>query len=85
MKKLYWFLHQLFLAFDQLCNVMLLGWADETLSSRSYRSWRNGHRYFGWIMHVIDFIFFWQDEHCKLAYWAEKKRLQSHPETRSAD
>ena len=58
--------HQVFLAVDQTANAILGGYADETLSARSYRmgskartrgewdQWR-----VAWI--VVDALFVWQD------------------------
>lgn len=71
---------QLLLAFDQLANVLAQGWADETISARAYRQrhklrWR-------WAMHGINAFFFWQKEHCRLAYLAEVHRFQQPPEFR---
>ena len=42
----HWFL-QLFIACDQLANVLITplqssAWADESMSSRCYRAWRDG-------------------------------------------
>lgn len=66
---------QLAVAFDQLANALIGGWADETISSRAFRQshkthWRIAYR-------VINFLFFWQKDHCYLAYLAELKRHQT--------
>lgn len=68
------------IAVDQLINALLGGWPDETVSSLSYRLDRDGVRH--WPRKLIDGIFFWQKEHCKSSYEAEKLRLQAPPETR---
>lgn len=70
---------ELFLAIDQLLNVLLLGAADETLSARSYRADRDG-KVFGRVFRpMIDALFFWQDTgglgHCRQAYEREKSRF----------
>lgn len=78
------YLHQVLIAIDQLFNALLLGWADETLSSRAYRAWRNG-RLFGKILKpLIDGIFaaLGDDNHCEESYMSEKDRRQNHPEFR---
>ena len=71
---------QVAIAFDQLINALLDGMADETLSSRSYRMWRDGRKA-GWMMKAIDLLFFWQKlrtdaiGHCHQAYLHELERL----------
>jgi len=84
---------QLFIALDQLANVLatpLAGsaWADETLSSRAYRAHRDG-KFFGFLMHPIDWLFFWQSirpeaiGHCHNAYLNEAERVGVPAELRS--
>jgi len=73
-------MNQLLIAIDQTINAALLGWADETLSSRCYRLSRDGKRQ--WPRVIIDRIFFWQLEHCKQSYESERKRLHLPPEFR---
>jgi len=77
----YWL--SLLLGLDQLANVLLWGYVDETLSSRAYRSaqmaerpkkrWRLAEK-------VINSIFFWDRNgkvgHCELAYLGELARTQ---------
>lgn len=67
MKRKYF--QQVLIAIDQVFNTLLAGWADETLSSRAYRS--RGKRRWYITMKLIDTLFFWQDEHCKKAYLFE--------------
>ena len=68
------------IAYDQRWNTRLGGMADETLSSRSYRMWRDGRKA-GWMMKAIDLLFFWQKlrpdaiGHCHQAYLHELERL----------
>lgn len=64
---------QVLIAFDQLINALFGGWADETLSARSYRSSEKSFRWY-LMMRLIDCLFFWQDAHCYNAYESEKKR-----------
>ena len=66
---------QVLIAFDQLINTLLGGWADETLSARA-------HREMPLLEKVIDCIFFFQPQHCYKSYLAEKARLQSPVEER---
>lgn len=74
------YLVEVLLGLDQLANTLLGGWADESLSARS---WRERNTRFGGIARrVIDMIFFWQPHHCEQAYVSEKLRLQSPPEER---
>lgn len=83
------YLVQLFIAVDQLLNAILFGYADETLSARSYRAWRDD-KIFGRIsMPVIDILFFWQKQpndrgHCYNAYLKEKEKRGLPPEYRDA-
>ena len=82
---------QLFIATDQWVNVAVSilwggsgGWADETLSSRIYRSARDGKRVGRILMPPIDFVFgLWQGpEHCRNAYVKERARSNLPPEFR---
>mgnify|MGYP003528121481 FL=1 len=78
---------QVAVAFDQFVNAVFNGMADETLSSRSYRMWRDGKEA-GWTMKWIDRLFFWQKlrpeaiGHCHNAYLGELDRL-GFPESMS--
>lgn len=64
------------IAVDQLANTILLGKADETLSSRAYRTERKG-RIFGRIFRpIIDCLLFFQKDHCYWAYMAEVEKRQ---------
>lgn len=78
---------QLFIACDQLANVLITplqssAWADETLSSRCYRAHRDG-KVAGVFMKPIDWLFSWQtDEHCRNAYLKERARANLPPEFR---
>ena len=68
---------QVLVAIDQLINTLLGGYADETLSARAWRHHLDNSLH--WPHKVIDFIFFWQDSHCKTAYESELFR-QQYPE-----
>lgn len=60
-----WF-HQVFIGVDQLVNALLAGWADETVSARSFRLGRRdklanrwGRWRIAWVL--IDWLFLPQD------------------------
>ncbi len=84
MDKLKHNLWQLLIAIDQLLNVIFgliifdKSSADETLSSRAYRSHMAGYWYGTLAMRVIDTIFFFDKQgnvkHCELSYWEEQER-----------
>ena len=76
---------QVFLALDQLANVLIppldgtIGYADETLSARCYRAHRDGKILGKLFMPLIDLLFFWQGPgHCRNAYIKEFDR-QNYP------
>lgn len=79
---------QVFIAFDQLLNALIppfgsLSYADETLSARTYRAWRDGRIMGKLLMHPIDLLFFWQGpRHCENAYRKERQRANLPPEYR---
>jgi len=78
------FLWQLLIWLDQGVNVMTGGYADETLSART---WRNRMKSKGWarLHKIIDGIFFWEYEHCYESYVNEVDRIHMHPEYRMVD
>ena len=72
------YFEQVFLAIDQLVNALIppldgtISYADETLSARSYRAWRDGKILGMLTMKPINLLFFWQGpDHCKNAYTKE--------------
>lgn len=80
---------QLFIAFDQLLNVLsnpfsMETWADETISSRAGRL---GHRRpYKWYKWIIDNLLFgwWQGpDHCARAHAKELIRYQFPPSMRT--
>jgi hypothetical protein len=88
----HWFV-QLFISLDQLANVLITplsggAWADETLSCRAYRMWRDGKPWGRIAMPVIDFLFRWQTlpggaiGHCHAAYLKERQQYNHPPEMR---
>lgn len=75
---------QLLIALDRAINALIGGSADETLSSRAFRGWRD-RRYPGRLLKpVIDGLFFWQDGHCEQAHKYEAQRLRADLTTDTA-
>ena len=81
---------QIFLALDQLANVLpppidgTVGYADETLSARCYRAHRDGKILGKLFMRPIDLLFFWQGPgHCRNAYIKEFERKNYPDEYRA--
>ena len=80
---------QLFIAVDQLLNVLVTPFnsgagADETLSSRASRAHRDGKPWGKFWMPVIDLLFRWQGpNHCERAFTKERERVHSPPEQRT--
>lgn len=85
------------ISIDQTANVLLSwlspwawrgAWADETLSARAYRAWRDGAPFGRVAMPVIDALFFWQRQdpgvigHCHGAYLKERAMYNHPPEMR---
>lgn len=66
---------QVLIAFDQFCNTLCDGMADETLSARAWRC-RKTSKKWAVIQRWIDRLFFWQPHHCLGAYKHEFKRSQ---------
>ncbi len=75
--------HEVFVAVDQVANAILAGYADETISARSYRLGRvdEHHERWGrwrvaWV--IVDALFYWQDIITRLKYgaWPEKKHCE---------
>lgn len=60
------------IAFDQLANAILGGYAQETVSSRCWRL--REYPPYTKLRAFIDFIFFWQPAHCKASYEAQVAR-----------
>lgn len=67
---------QFLIAFDQLCNTLIGGMADETLSARAWRLHRVQPDTWGRMRVAIDHLFFWQKDHCFNAYMSEMDRKQ---------
>lgn len=71
---------QVAIAFDQLVNTLLGGYADETMSSRCWRL-RQGQPY-KVLRPIVDTIFFWEPNHCQASYESEIRRTQEPQELR---
>lgn len=67
-------LYQVSIAVNQCVNALLGGYADETLSSRAYRSDLRGARLGRILRPLLDRLYFWQKAHCRGAYNAEMFR-----------
>jgi hypothetical protein len=59
------------IAASRTLNTLLGGDFDEMLSSRSYRC--QYHSIY-WMMTrmFIDYVFFWDKEHCRINFWCEE-------------
>lgn len=75
------YLLNVLIAIDQLGTAMIGGFPDETLSSYAYRLDIQS-KPFGFMRRVIDRLFWWQPNHCRSAYLAERARVQLPPELR---
>lgn len=64
------YIFNVLLAIDQLFNALLIGYADESFSARSYRLRK--YFFWYWTMVLIDRIFFWSKNHCMKSFAAEK-------------
>lgn len=70
----YSYIECLLIAIDQLFNAIFMGSPDETLSARCWR--KKASQPWKMFRICIDYIFFWQKEHCKSAWSSEMHRLQ---------
>ncbi len=65
------------ISWDQALNTLLGGYPDETISSRAWRC-RDSNWFWGYARKAIDAGFFWQQQHCRASYLAEKRRKHTH-------
>ena len=70
---------QVLIAIDQLCNTLIGGYADETISSYAHRKRLKGKP---WLARLIDALFFWQPGHCQQAFQSELDRAHLPPSVR---
>lgn len=80
-------LWQLVIAIDQLVNVLITpfhsgAWADESLSSRAYRMDVQGKPWGRIFRPLIDWLFFWDPDHCQQSFISEREGRQLPPEAR---
>jgi len=68
-----WFLN-VSIAIDQLFNALLLGTPDETLSARAWRVEQKGLIFGKFFRPLIDFIFFFDKNHCENSFLSEIER-----------
>ena len=76
----------IFIALDQLVWVLLtLGHAnpDETLSAGLWRMEQAGRWQGRWLRPVVDALFFFDPDHCRKAFYAERRGHQNHAIYRS--
>lgn len=66
------------IAIDQLGTTILGGYPDETLSCWAHRGYVK-KTWFGWTRHIINALFFWQEDHCLSAYERERERKDVPP------
>ncbi|MBL4802298.1 MAG: hypothetical protein JKY45_10425 [Emcibacter sp.] len=64
---------------SQFFNAMIGGGnRDQTFSARSYEAWLYD-RWWAWtVYHAIDFIFFWQPDHCYNSYLTDPEFTYKH-------
>lgn len=71
------YMRNIAIAADQLANAMIAGSPDETVSSRVYRGAvlaAQPTRVARMAYRTINALFFWQEDHCRVAYLREKQR-----------
>jgi hypothetical protein len=71
------------LAFDQFLNTLIGGWSDETLSSVAHRMRVKGQPVWGWTANTIDWLVFWEEDHCESSYYSELARGHLPPHMRT--
>ena len=67
------------IALDQLVNALAGGWPDETLSSRCWRWHLAGKT---WPARLVDWLFWWDKDHCRESFLSERQGRQLPPEMR---
>lgn len=74
-------IHRLVVAISQLINTIFGGMPDETVSSRVYREkYSTGGSFYCFLELAINSFFFWEIDHCFLAWSDEVNRRHVHPE-----
>lgn len=77
LREYFW---NILIGLDQLCNVLLAGFPDETFSARAYRKARAGQWFWRALRWLIDKVFFWDADHCLSSYQREMERGHSPKE-----
>jgi len=76
---------QILISLDQLANTVIFGgWADETISARSWR--KRSYLNWGRLRRIIDFVaqhIFRQKDHCHTAWLSEFEKHQLPPAYRN--
>ena len=67
---------------DRCVNAVLGGSFGETLSARAHRMEVSGHPYWGWTARAIDWLFFWEPDHCRKQW--ERERAAPLPDWKPA-
>ena len=75
------YLKQLLLWLDHGANVLLGGYADETISARSWRL-KDKSKFWGTLRKVVDTLFWFDKDHCRTSYESEMYRKQLPAEYR---
>lgn len=76
------YLTNILIALDQVLTALIGGFPDESLSSYAYRMDIQGAQAGKITRPLIDAVFFWDDEHCRKSWEAERERRQMPPELR---
>jgi hypothetical protein len=70
-----YYIKQNLIAIDQFANALFGGYADETISARAYRmSLVSAH--WVYVRKAIDLLFFFERNHCYMAWVSEFERHQ---------
>lgn len=73
--KLSKYITNVLIGFDQFINTIFLGYPDETISSRAWQS-QGSSKFWNFMRKLIDWMFYFQEDHCYNAYRAEVQRHQ---------
>lgn len=67
------YLNNVGIAVNQLINTLLAGQPDEMMSARAHRRYLRGHSQ---PRNTINAMYFWQHDHCLIAFKQEQQRKQ---------
>lgn len=76
MKEYLW---NILVALTQFLNTLLGGYPDESTSSRLWRGYLQGNHFAALAAAFVDVLFFWEKDHCRKSYEAERSRYQLPP------